>query len=163
MKSFPDRSERVAMKTSRRGAPTAQWILAVVLLPASLLAEPVSLRRVVELALTHATGAAIAAADEKRASASYRELRNEYVPQLSTGAGLGYSYGFPLALEGSAPSLFNITSQSALLNPALRAFVHAAKVDSTVASLKTKDERNQIIQDAALSYAELAKWEQRLI
>ena len=31
-----------------------------------------------------------------------------------------------------------------------------------MASLKTKDERNQIIQDAALSYAELAKWEQRL-
>jgi outer membrane protein len=151
------------MKTSRRAAHSVKWILAVVLLPGSLLAEQVSLKRVVELALTHATGAAIAAADEQHASASYRELRNDYVPQLSTGAGLGYSYGFPLALEGSAPSLFNITSQSALLNPALRAFVHAAKVDSTVASLKTKDERNQIIQDAALSYAELAKWEQRLI
>ena len=151
------------MKTSRRAAHSVKWILAVVLLPGSLLAEPVSLKLVVELALTHATGAAIAAADEQHASASYRELRNDYVPQLSTGAGLGYSYGFPLALEGSAPSLFNITSQSALLNPALRAFVHAAKVDSTVASLKTKDERNQIIQDAALSYAELAKWEQRLI
>jgi len=151
------------MKTSRRAAHSVKWILAVVLLPGSLLAEPVSLKRVVELALTHATGAAIAAADEQHASASYRELRNDYVPQLSTGAGLGYSYGFPLALEGSAPSLFNITSQSALLNPALRAFVRAAKVDATVASLKTKDERNQIIQDAALSYAELAKWEQRLI
>ena len=151
------------MKTSRRAAHSVKWILAVVLLPGSLVAEQVSLKRVVELALTHATGAAIAAADEQHASASYRELRNDYVPQLSTGAGLGYSYGFPLALEGSAPSLFNITSQSALLNPALRAFVHAAKVDATVASLKTKDERNQIIQDAALSYAELAKWEQRLI
>ena len=151
------------MKTSRRAAHSVKWILAVVLLPGSLLAEQVSLKRVVELALTHATGAAIAAADEQHASASYRELRNDYVPQFATGAGLGYSYGFPLALEGSAPSLFNITSQSALLNPALRAFVHAAKVDSTVASLKTKDERNQIIQDAALSYAELAKWEQRLI
>ena len=151
------------MKTSRRAAHSVKWILAVVLLPGSLLAEQVSLKRVVELALTHATGAAIAAADELQASASYRELRNDYVPQFATGAGLGYSYGFPHALEGSAPSLFNITSQSALLNPALRAFVHAAKVDSTVASLKTKDERNQIIQDAALSYAELAKWEQRLI
>src|SRR5580704_3305014 len=151
------------MKTSRRAAHSVKWILAVVLLPGSLLAEQVSLKRVVELALTHATGAAIAAADEQHASASYRELRNDYVPQLSTGAGLGYSYGFPLALEGSAPSLFNITSQSALINPALRAFVRAAKVDSTVASLKTKDERNQIIQDAALSYAELAKWEQRLV
>jgi outer membrane protein TolC len=144
------------------GARTAKWILAVLLVPSSLLAEPVSLKRVVELALTHATGAAIAAADEQRAAAGYRELRNNYVPQVSTGAGLGYSYGFPLALEGSAPSLFNITTQSAMLNPALRDFVRAAKVDTTVASLKTKDERNRIIQDAALSYAELAKWEQRM-
>jgi outer membrane protein TolC len=59
--------------------------------------------------------------------------------------------------------LFNVNAQSALLNPALRDFVRAAKADSAVASLKTKDERNQIIQDAALSYAELAKWEQRLV
>lgn len=149
------------MKISR-GARTAKWILAVLLVPSSLLAEPVSLKRVVELALSHATGAAMAAADEQHAAAGYRELRNNYVPQVSTGAGLGYSYGFPLALEGSAPSLFNITTQSAMLNPALRDFVRAAKADITVASLKTKDERNQIIQDAALSYAELAKWEQRM-
>jgi outer membrane protein TolC len=150
------------MKTSCRGALTAQWIVAFLLLPASLLAEPIPLKHVVELALAHATGAAITAADEQRAHASYQELHDNYIPQLSTGAGLGYSYGFPLALEGSAPSLFNINAQSALLNPALRDFMRAAKVDSAVASLKSKDERTQIIQDAALSYAELAKWEQRL-
>jgi len=150
------------MKTKRRGAHTAKWILAVVLLPTSLLADPVPLKRIVELALTHATGAGIAAADEQRAAAGYRELHNNYIPQLSTGAGLGYSYGFPLGLEGSAPSLFNINTQSALLNPSLREFIRAAKADSAVASLKAKDQRDQIIQDAVLSYAELAKWEQRL-
>ncbi len=155
------------MKTSCLAAHTVKWVLAVVLVPGSLLAEPasaepVSFKRVVELALSHATSAAISAADEQHAAASYRELHDNYIPQVSTGAGLGYSYGFPLALEGSAPSLFNITTQSALLNPSLRDFVRAAKVDSTVASLKTADQRNQIIQDAALSYAELAKWEQRL-
>ena len=150
------------MKTSYRGARTAKWILAFLLLPASLLAEPIALKRVVELALSHATGAAISAADEQHAFASYHEQRNNYVPQLSIGAGLGYSYGFPLALEGSAPSLFNITAQSALLNPAVRDFVRAAKVDSAAVALRTKDQRNQIIQDAALSYAELVKWEQRL-
>jgi outer membrane protein TolC len=150
------------MKTPRRAAHKAKWILSVVLLPSSLLAEPVPLKRVVELALSHATGASITAADEQRAAAGYRELRNNYVPQLATGAGLGYSFGFPLALEGSAPSLFNITAQSALLNPSLRNQMLAAKADSNVASLKTKDQRNQIIQDAVLSYAELAKWEQRL-
>lgn len=150
------------MKTSWRGAHTAKWIMTFLLIPASLLAEPVSLKRVVELALNHATGAAVAAADERRAAAAFQELRNNYIPQLATGAGLGYSYGFPLALEGSAPSLFNVTAQSALLHPELRSYMRAAKADSAVASMKTKDERNQIIQDAALNYAELAKWEQRL-
>ncbi|HYM77200.1 MAG TPA: TolC family protein [Candidatus Dormibacteraeota bacterium] len=151
------------MKPSSRGALTLCSILAVVFIPNVLRAEPVPLKRVVELALSHATGAAIATADEQRAAASYRELRDNYIPQLSTGAGLGYSYGFPLALEGNAPSLFNINAQSALLNPSLRQLLKAAKVDSAAASLKTKDQRNQIIQDAALSYAELAKWEQRLV
>ncbi len=105
------------MKTRYCATYAAKWILAVLLLPASLLAEPVPLKRIVELALTHATGAAIAAADEQRAAAGLRELHNNYVPQVATGAGLGYSYGFPLGLEGSAPSLFNINAQSALLNP----------------------------------------------
>jgi outer membrane protein TolC len=152
-----------AMKTSCRGAHSAKWILAVVLLPSSLLAEPVSLKHVVELALTHATSGAIAAADEKRAAFGYQELRDSYIPQFSTGAGLGYSYGFPLSLEGSAPALFNVTTQSSLWNLSLRNSIRAAKADSAVAALKTKDQRNQIIQDAALSYAELAKWEQRLL
>src|SRR3954469_12664030 len=137
------------MKTLCRCGLTVQCILAVVLLPASAQAEPVPLKRIVELALSHATGAAIAAADEQRALAGYRELRSNYIPQLTTGAGLGYSFGFPLGLEGSAPSLFNINAQSALLNPSLREFVRAARIDSSVASLKSKDQRNQIIQDAA--------------
>src|SRR6478672_4389450 len=167
IRSFEHRLERDAMKIScrphRNRSLTLKSILAVVLLPASLLAEPVPLKRIVELALSHATGGAIAAADEQRSEAAYRELRNNYIPQLSTGAGLGYSYGFPLALEGSAPSLFNINAQSALLNPSLRSYMQAAKADSKMASLNSKDQRNAIIQDAAQSYAELAKWEQRLV
>ncbi len=150
------------MKTSCRSAHALKSILAVVLLPASLLAEPIPLKRVVELALSHATAGAVATADQRRIEASYRELRNSYIPQLMTGAGLGYSFGFPLALEGSAPSLFNITAQSALLNPSLRASIQAGQADSKMASLNTKDQRDAIIQDAAQSYAELSKWEERL-
>jgi len=150
------------MKTWCRSAHALKSILAVVLLPASLLAEPIPLKRVVELALSHATAGAVASADQQRIEASYRELRNSYIPQLMTGAGLGYSFGFPLALEGSAPSLFNITAQSALLNPSLRASIQAAQADTKMANLNTKDQRDAIIQDAAQSYAELSKWEERL-
>jgi len=138
-------------------------LLAVLVLPpASLLAEPLTLHHAVELALQHATGISIAASDELHASASYRELRNSYIPQLNAGAGIGWSDGFPLSLEGSAPSLFNVNAQSALINPALKDFIRAAQSDVAVSTLRTKDQRNQVIQDAVLTYAELAKWEQRL-
>jgi outer membrane protein TolC len=135
---------------------------ALLFLPASLLAEPVTLRHAVELALKHANGAAIAAADEQHASAAYRELRDSYIPQVTAGAGLGWSYGFPLSLEGSAPSLFNINAQSALLHPELRAFIRAAQTESSAASFRSKDQRNQIVQETVLNYAELEKWERRL-
>ena len=137
-------------------------LLATPIPAASLLAEPVTLHQAVELALKHATGVSISAADEQHASASYRELRNSYIPQLNAGAGIGWSDGFPLSLEGAAPSLFNVNAQSALINPALKDFIRAAQSDIKVSALHTKDQRNQVIQDTVLSYAELAKWEQRL-
>ncbi len=148
---------------SRSGTGIHKFLLAALLfLPASLLAEPLTLKHAVELALKHANGIAIAAADEQHASASYRELRNSYIPQLTAGAGIGWSDGFPLSLEGAAPSLFNVNAQSALINPALKDFIRAAQSDVKVSALRTKDQRNQIIQDTVLSYAELEKWEQRL-
>ena len=147
---------------SRTSTRIHKFLLAVLLLPTSLLAEPITLHHAVELALNHATSIGIAAADEQHASASYRVLRNSYIPQLTAGAGIGWSDGFPLSLEGAAPSLFNISAQSALINPALRDFIHAAQSDVTVSNLQIKDQRNQIIQDTVLTYAELAKWEQRL-
>jgi outer membrane protein len=138
-------------------------ILAMLLFPATLLAEPIPLKRIVELALAHATGIVIASADEQHAVAAYEELRNSYIPQFTAGAGLGPpSYGFPLSIEGQAPSLFNINMQSALLNRSLHDFSKATKIESAAAALKTKDERDQIIQDAVLSYAELSKWDERL-
>jgi outer membrane protein TolC len=129
--------------------------------PAASFGETVTLQRALELALKHATSISIASADQQHASASYRELRNSYIPQLNAGAGIGKSDGFPLSLEGAAPSLFNVTAQSALINPALKDFIRAAQSEVAVTNLRTKDQRNQIIQDVVLSYTELAKWQER--
>jgi outer membrane protein TolC len=148
---------------SWRDTRVPAFLLAVLLLwPVPSLAETITLKRAIELALTHATTVAIATADQQHASASYRELRNSYIPQLNAGAGIGWSDGFPLSLEGAAPSLFNVNAQSALINPALKDFISAARSEIAVSYLRTKDQRTQIIQDTVLTYAELAKWEQRL-
>jgi outer membrane protein TolC len=122
-------------------------------------AEPLTLKRAVQLALTHSTVMAQASADEQRVFASYHEARNQYVPQVVVGAGIGDSWGYPLSLEGSAPSLFNVNAQSALINPALRDFIHAGLSEYNATREGSKDRRNQVVQDTVLAYLELAKWE----
>ena len=120
----------------------------------------IPLKRAVELALSH--GSASTDSDQQRAFASYHEVRNQYIPQFIVGSGLGKSWGFPLSLEGSAPSILNVNSQSAIYNPALREFVHAARNDWQASTFQTQDQREQVIQDTVLTYAELNHWEQTL-
>jgi len=155
-----------AMNDSKcHGTCFAGWGLLVWLMwfvPPNLVAEPLPLKRAVELALAHSTTSAIASADEQRAYAAYRELRSNYIPQAAVGSGLGKSWGFPLSLEGAAPSLVNFTASSALYNPSLHEAIRAAQVDSQAATFQSKDQRNQVIQDTVLSYASLSKWEQRI-
>jgi outer membrane protein TolC len=144
--------------------PNLPALFAVVLIAAlSASAEPLPLERAIRLALSHSTTTAITHADVQRTIASYRELRNMRIPQLSAGSGLGWSYGFPLAIEGAAPSLLTVVAQSSVLNFAQNQYLGAAKADIRAADLQDKDKRNEVIVDVALSYAELAKWEARLV
>ena len=130
-----------------------------VLIPSLMAAEPVPLRHVVELALRNSTTAAMSMAAEQRAFASYNEARNHYLPSLTVGSGLGATWGYPLSLEGSAPSIVNTTAQSSLINPALRDFVREARTEWQGSTFHSKDQRDQVILETVLNYAELSKWE----
>jgi outer membrane protein TolC len=147
------------MKPALRSISVLLLVLFLLLIPKVLNAEPLTLKHAVELALAHSTTTGAAAADEQRALASYEEARNQYVPQLVVGSGLGASWGFPLSLEGSAPSILNVNAQSALFNPALREFVRAARTEWKASEIQSKDQRAQAIQDTVLAYMELNKWE----
>jgi outer membrane protein TolC len=146
------------MKAALRLVTLILPILAV----SSATAEVLTLKRAVELALAHSPAAAQASADEQRAFASYREARNQYIPQMTVGSGLGGSWGYPLSLEGSAPSLVNVTAQSALFNPALQDFIRAARTEYDATKASMKDRHDQIVQDTALTYLELVKWEREV-
>jgi len=138
-------------------------LLAGVLIGASFAsAEALPLERAIRLALSHSTTTAIARADVQRTIASYRELRNNRIPQFFAGSGLGWSYGFPLTIEGSAPSLVTVGTQSSVLNFAQNQYLGAAKADIRAADLQDKDQRRAVILDVTVTYAELLKWEARM-
>ncbi len=147
------------MKPCYRSASLLRAIIALITLIGAGLprahAEPQTLRRVVELAVAHSTTTAAAVADQTRAYQSYREARNTYLPQVVLGSGIGYSYGFPLSIEGSAPAIFNISSQQFLLNLSQSQFVRAAKTQWTASGYSLKDKREQVTLDAATTYIQL--------
>ena len=118
-------------------------------------AEPLSFRRAVELALQHSGATAIANAEQLRAQQSYLELRNLYLPQVVVGSGLGYTDGFPLSLEGAAPSVFNINTQQYVLNLANRDFMRAAKTEWNATESEKQDARDQVVLETALTYIQL--------
>jgi outer membrane protein TolC len=120
-------------------------------------APPIPFRNAVQMALEHSGVMGIAAINQWRAQEAYKELRANYTPQLAIGSALGYSYGFPLTLEGSAPSVANFNAVQSFYNPALKQFVKAAKIDWKATSFDVRDKRDAIILDTALSYAQLAQ------
>lgn len=136
--------------------------LAATFFAASAQAQPVTLAQVVQLALTHSPTIAASSADTQHAYESWREARNMYIPQVTLGSGLAGTYGFPLSIEGSAPSVISVGTQSFLYNPAQKQFIKAAKVELTASNLQTKDQRNQVLLDSVLAYRELDKWTQTL-
>jgi outer membrane protein TolC len=125
------------------------------ILVATASAEPVSFRRAIESALKHSGTMAIAFADQTKTRQTYLAAKDAYIPAITFGSGIGYSFGIPLAVIGSAPSVFNFTTQQSIFDPYLRANINAAKVDWKASDLDMLDKKNAVIMETALVYSSL--------
>ena len=125
--------------------------------PSKIMAQdtPLPFRTAIELALRNSATSGLARADAQRARASYLQARDLFLPQLTLGSGLAFSYGFPLSLEGSAPSIIDLNAQQFLFNAAQREFMKAAKSDVSATSAQNADRRNDVIMETALDYIQL--------
>ena len=148
------------MKLNARLVLVAAWVVA---LPLTLHAQdtstgqdkPLAFRTAIELALKNSTTTGLSQADLQRARSVVRQTRDVFLPQMVAGSGLGASYGFPLSLEGAAPSVFNVNFQGALFNMAQRNYVKAAKSEVDVTAAQNADRRNDVLMETALDYVQL--------
>jgi outer membrane protein TolC len=107
-----------------------------------------------ELVVQHGT-ASVAVAEQARARAAYLEMRNMYLPQLMVGSGIAKTYGFPLSIEGAAPSIVSVNYQSSLFSPAGRDFMKAARQEWQASATGTEDQRAATLLEAAIAYVQL--------
>src|SRR6266567_1228984 len=78
--------------------------------------HPMTLRQVVETAIKQNPDIALARLDEEKARLAVRIARDPFAPRVTVGSGLAYSNGFPMSIEGSAPSIVQAHASQFLFN-----------------------------------------------
>jgi outer membrane protein len=114
-----------------------------------------TLKEAVRLALDRAPEATLAKLAAIRAGEAVRETRALNRPQISVGTGLAYNNGFPLSIEGAAPSLFQAGVTQPILNSKNRNLVREAEESREGAKLGGDTIRNEVAARVVLVYSEL--------
>lgn len=128
-------------------------LIAVLTLASCACAEPLPFRQAIELAAKRS--AVVSATDQARAHQAYLEAARMYIPQLIVGSGLAKSWGFPLSIEGSAPTAISASTMGYLINPAQRDFVRAAHAEWDATAFSSEDKRQEAILETAVTYTQL--------
>jgi len=122
-------------------------------LAVSLHGEPLPFRQAVELAARRST--VISASEQARAHDAYLAAARLYIPQITVGSGLAKTYGYPLSIEGSAPSVVSVNATGYLINPSQRDVVRAAHAEWDATALSAEDKRQQAILETSVTYTQL--------
>jgi outer membrane protein TolC len=133
----------------------AACLLALLLAPAAH--AQLSLATAVDLARRNSPSVRIAQADLARAQAGLSESRDAYLPSLTLGSSLGYSYGFPVG----QPSIYNLQAQSLVISFSQPDYIRAARAALRSTQLNLEDALDQVALDTSLAYVELGTIEQQ--
>ena len=73
-------------------------------LPLGAGTHALTMHQAVERALRQNPDLIMARLDEQKAVQQVRVAKDPFIPKVYVGSGLAYTYGFPMSIEGSAPS-----------------------------------------------------------
>lgn len=111
-----------------------------------------TLRQAVETAVRQNPDIALVRLDEEKARQAIRVARGPFSPRVTVGSGLAYSNGFPLSIEGSAPSVVQGQAVQYLFNRPQTLSVAQAREDARGASLAVASKRDEVAYRIATLY-----------
>jgi outer membrane protein TolC len=130
----------------------------VILVPA-LSAEtlPMTLRQAVETALKQNPDLVLARLEVERAQQAVRVARDPFAPRVVVGSGLAYSNGFPLSIEGAAPSIVQANATQFLFNRQQQYAVAQARENARGALLGAEAKREEVAYRSAVLYLDVER------
>jgi outer membrane protein TolC len=120
-------------------------------------AEPLTLKRAIELALLNSKDIQVAKIQASIADHAALISKAEFMPNLYAGSGAGYSYGIPETPGGRAPSIFSMTYTENVFNEPLRGKGKELQEQARSQKILLEDMKNSVIARTAAAYLELGK------
>ena len=123
--------------------------------PASATDITLTLEEAVRMAVAHSTDTLIAKAQTRQAEEALREIRALDLPRAVIGTGAAYNNGFPLSIEGSAPSIIRFEAVQPIFSAQNRNFMREAEESAKAARLGGDIADNEIAAQTAIVYFRL--------
>jgi outer membrane protein TolC len=120
---------------------------------------PAALRRAAE----QAPDILLSRFDEINAQQAVNIARDPFLPKVVVGSGLAYTYGFPMSIEGSAPSIFQAKAIQSLVNRPQSYLVAKAKVEARGANLMVQQRRDEVLDRTARLFLDADRTARNLV
>ena len=148
----------MSRKRLRKSSATllALFVLGAVLPARAQEDQKLSMREAVALALQNSRDLALARVQYTVALNEAGVDRSAFRPNLYTGSGAAYTYGFP-TIGGGPPAVFQLNYNQAIFDPVLKAQQQAAEDHAKNMKLEIDRARDDVIVRTAVAYLELAE------
>lgn len=103
-----------------------------------------TLRQAVDRALEQNPDIALSRLDEQKAVQAVRLAKAPFSPTLAAGSGIAYTNGFPMSIEGAAPSIVQARARESILNRQQSLTAAAARETRRGAGISTEAKRDEI-------------------
>jgi outer membrane protein len=111
-----------------------------------------TLRQAVDRALQQSPEIAMARLDERKALEEVRVQKDPFTPRIVVGSGLAYTNGFPMSIEGAAPSVIQARASQYLFNRQQSYVIAQTKEEARTAGIATAATRDDVVFRTASLY-----------
>jgi len=111
-----------------------------------------TLKQAVDLALEQSPDIILARLDEVKANQAVRAARDPFIPKLYVGSGLAYTYGFPMSIDGSAPSLIQARAAASIFDKTKSLKVAEERENARTARIGSDGKREEVAERVAMAY-----------
>jgi outer membrane protein TolC len=115
----------------------------------------VTLGEAVRMTLSRQPEILLAQYQTAKAAEVLREARSANLPQATAGTGMAYNNGFPLSIEGAAPSIFQFSLSQSIFSKKNGSLIRESEAGSAALQANADEVRNTVIARTILVYNEL--------